>query len=64
MTHDDFVARLSPFDRAARLKTDREVSEQEYLQFVGRNVLDWTAEDKAAVQSAWAAFSPKLGGCP
>jgi hypothetical protein len=38
---DDFVARLSPFDRAARLKTDRDVSEQEYLSFVRASVLAW-----------------------
>jgi hypothetical protein len=25
--HDDFVSRLSPFDRAARMKTDKEISE-------------------------------------
>ncbi|HKP02473.1 MAG TPA: hypothetical protein VJU77_03840 [Chthoniobacterales bacterium] len=39
---DDFVKRLSPFDRAARLKVGRPVSEAEYLAFVGKNVRDWT----------------------
>jgi hypothetical protein len=41
---DDFVVRLSPFDRAARMKTNRVVSEQEYLSFVRRSVLDWSDE--------------------
>ena len=31
---DEFIERLSPFDRSARLKTDRAVSEAEFLQFV------------------------------
>lgn len=57
---DDFVSRLSPFDRAARMKTDQEVSEAAYLEFVGRNVLDWRPEEKAAVQSALAEIQPKL----
>lgn len=57
---DDFVSRLSPFDRAARLKTDKEVSETAYLEFVGRNVLDWRPEEKAAVQSALVEIQPKL----
>jgi len=57
---DDFVTRLSPFDRAARLKTNRDVSEQEYLAFVSKNVLEWEADEKAVVQSAWAALTPRL----
>jgi hypothetical protein len=34
-SRDDFVERMSPFDRAARLKTDKDVSEHKYLEFVG-----------------------------
>lgn len=59
-TRDDFVTRLSPFDRAARLKTNRDVSEQEYLAFVSKNVLDWAPDEKAVVQSAWASLTPRL----
>ena len=36
---DEFVERMSPFDRAARLKTARPVSEEEFLKHVGKNVL-------------------------
>ncbi len=46
---DEHVQALSPFDRAARVKTGREVSEAEYLAFVGRNVLDWTEAEKQNV---------------
>src|SRR5579862_5881362 len=32
---DDFISRLSPFDRSARLKANHPVSEAAYLAFVG-----------------------------
>ncbi len=51
-TRDDFVRALSPFDRAARLKTDRDVSEKEFLEFVAQNVRDWTEAEKAALGTA------------
>jgi hypothetical protein len=51
-TRDDFIRALSPFDRAARLKTDRDVSEKEFLEFVGQNVLDWTEAEKASLGAA------------
>jgi hypothetical protein len=49
---DDFVQRLSPFDRAARMKTDKPVSEEEYLKFVGRNVLEWRDAERDKVATA------------
>ncbi|MGA8220872.1 MAG: hypothetical protein WB780_04400 [Candidatus Acidiferrales bacterium] len=59
---DDFVSRLSPFDRAARMKTDLDVTEQEYLAFVAKNVLEWTPEGRDAVQSAFDGLTAKLSG--
>src|SRR5262249_18839439 len=52
MTRDAFVERMSPFDRAARLKTDREVPEDEYLAFVATAVLEWDDREREQVQSA------------
>ena len=40
-TRDRFVAALSPFDRAARRKTDGSVTEEEFLAFVAEQVLPW-----------------------
>ena len=57
---DEFVARLSPFDRAARMKTDKDVSEGEYLAFVASNVLEWSPEEKSAVEAAWSGLLPKM----
>src|ERR1700680_4892085 len=57
---DDFVVRLSPFDRAARMKTDNNVSERDFLRFVGDSVLSWTPAERAVVESAWADLASKL----
>jgi hypothetical protein len=57
---DDFVLALSPFDRAARMKTDQKVLERDYLDFVARNVLDWDAAEKGLVQSALSDLQPRL----
>jgi len=68
MERDDFVKRLSPFDRAARMKTDRDVSEREYLEFVGANVLPWddaakrqrTSEAIASIQKRFLELAITL----
>jgi hypothetical protein len=49
---DEFVERLSPFDRAARLKTGRDVSEQEYLANVRASVMAWSDDEKKRVAIA------------
>ena len=61
LTHrDEFVERMSLFDRAARLKLARKVSEKEYLAFVGQNVLAWSDAEKKKVTSAIQAVQKKL----
>jgi Domain of unknown function (DUF4157) len=61
---DEFIQRLGPFDRSARMKTDKAVSEEEFLQFVGRNVIDWTQEEAQRVQTAIEAIHPLLRELP
>jgi hypothetical protein len=46
---DDYIAQMSPFDRAVRLKTERNVSEAEYLEFLRSQVGDWSDSDKATL---------------
>ena len=57
---DEFVRHLSPFDRAARVKTDKPVSEEKYLAFVGRNVAEWTAKERQSVEAAIKKLQPLL----
>jgi hypothetical protein len=57
---DEFVQRLSPFDRAARLKTDKPVSEQQFLTFVKSNAAKWTDAEEATLGAAISALRPAL----
>ena len=57
---DEFIQRLSPFDRAARMKVDRLVSEDEFLEFLERNVAGWTDAEKQRVTEAFEAVQPLL----
>lgn len=52
-TKDTFLERMSPFDRAARMKTDHDVSEAEFIEFVKSSTLEWTEHEKNAVESAY-----------
>ena len=48
-TRDTFIKALSEFDRSARLKTDRQVTTDEFLEFIGANALDWTQLEKSKI---------------
>lgn len=64
ITKDDFVARMSPFDRAARLKTDRQVTESEYLRHVSQQVLAWEPTEKAKVEDVLDQVKQDLAPYP
>ena len=57
---DDFIERLSPFDRSARMKTDQDVSEKQFLEFAGQNVLAWTEPEKKKVSATLEGIKPGL----
>jgi hypothetical protein len=57
---DDFIDRLSPFDRAARLKTDQPVSEEKFLAFIKTCVRPWTDAEEIKLQGAIAAIRSAL----
>lgn len=59
-TRDDFIERMSPFDRSARMKTDQEVSEGRFLEFVGGNVLEWNDAEKQKINSALQGMQTTL----
>lgn len=58
---DDFIQRLSAFDRAARMKTERSISEDEFLKFVKENVLTWNEWEKAKIEAAICKHPPGTG---
>ena len=57
---DEFVQRLSPFDRAARVKTNRDVSESQFLEFVASAALDWDSREIERVRAAYQAIRPEI----
>ena len=42
------------------MKTDRPVTDEEYLKFVGQNVVDWPDAQRKSIQTALAAIQPGL----
>lgn len=57
---DDFIQRLSAFDRSARVKTDQSVSEEQYLQFIQKNVRAWTQEEKTTIESLLSTIQTRI----
>ncbi len=44
-SEDEFTNNLSEFDMSSRLKTSRNVSKEEYLNFICQQSLDWSEEE-------------------
>lgn len=57
---DEFTERMSSFDRASRMKTDRAVSEQEFLRFAAHSAQPWEAREREKVEAAFRAIRPRL----
>jgi hypothetical protein len=57
---DEFVQRMSPFDRAARMKTDRTVTETEYLAFAAGAARDWDDARRKTIAAAFQGIEPQL----
>lgn len=57
---DDFIAGLSPFERAARMVTNRTVSEAEFLAFVETNVVAWREEETDRMAKVLQRVGKKL----
>jgi hypothetical protein len=50
---DSFIERLSPFDRAARMKTNGPVDEATFLRFVADSVVEWKPAEQDRIRSAF-----------
>ena len=59
-TRDDFVERLSPFDRAARLKVAGDVTEADYLAFATAAAREWSNDERVRLAAAFKAIEPRL----
>lgn len=47
---DEYIERMSPFDRSARMKTDREVSRGELLSFIAAQALEWESDEREKIE--------------
>lgn len=59
-TSDRFLESLSPFDRQARVETDRAVSPDEFVTFVREHAREWTAEEREKLTAVAARLREKL----
>jgi hypothetical protein len=57
---DDFIQNMSPVDRAVRMRSEKPVSVDEFLKFVGNNVTAWQNEDKEQLQGILNSLAPKF----
>ena len=61
---DEYIKRLSPLDRASRLKSDQPVSEQQFLQFAAAQTEPWSDHDKEALGEILTSFTAVLNALP
>ncbi|MEN6308576.1 MAG: hypothetical protein ABFD91_12565 [Anaerohalosphaeraceae bacterium] len=61
MTRDEYIERLSPFDRLCRMNTDTDVPQKAYLEFIGRSVLAWNEQEIQKVTKAVRSIGSRLG---
>ncbi len=59
---DEFTSATSVFDRQARLKTAKPVSEADFQAFYARHARDWPVDEKRRVAAAVKALKPRLAG--
>ena len=57
---DDFVRAQSPFDRAARLKSDKPVDMQAYLRFLANSVRAWSTDERRDLDAAWCEIGRRI----
>jgi hypothetical protein len=57
---DEFIKSLSPFDRSARLMTDKPVSEEEFLEYLAEQVMPWTDDEINRLRPVIESISKKL----
>ncbi len=61
---DSFLSAMSPLDRSLRMKTDKDVSVDEYRAFLKGQALDWTADEKAKIERVARAVAARMNGYP
>ncbi len=58
--NDSYMAGMSPFDRQARMQTDRTVSAAEFVAFYSSAAMEWEGSEKARIGAAWKKIQPAV----
>lgn len=59
-SEDEFIGQLSRFDRSSRLKTDKDVSQDEFLNHVSMCVMPWNDSELSYLKKAINGLPEKL----
>jgi hypothetical protein len=59
-SRDEYIERMSPFDRSVRMKIERDVTIEEFVAFVGTKVLSWESDEKKRIESAFLGIQAGL----
>jgi hypothetical protein len=59
-TKDEFIQSLAPFDRSIRLKTEKPVLQEEFLNFVSKQALEWTGSEIVRMEDVIKSVTNKL----
>lgn len=57
---DAFINSLSRFDKQARLKTKKDISTKQFLDFVSSHVREWKKDDRQKLRKVISEIRPKL----
>jgi hypothetical protein len=57
---DEYTERLSEFDRTIRMRSSAHISAEAFVKFMVTNARNWNEEERARVETAYAAVAPRL----
>ena len=57
---DEFIQSLAPFDRSIRLKTEKPVSQEEFINFVSKQAMEWTGSEIVRIEEVIESAARKL----
>lgn len=58
--NDSYMAGMSPFDRQARMQTDRAVSQAEFIAFYSSAAMEWPEDERVRISAAWKKIQPAV----
>jgi hypothetical protein len=57
---DDFISRLSPFDRSSRLKSDSDISQEQFIDFISKQALNFGSYESSQIETLFNIIENQL----